>query len=63
MSRKPVTIISDAARGLSAADAGLDWHDTPTHHRYYGSTAFNGGERIVERRSGIASRVPNLAGF
>ena len=58
--RKPGAIISDSARGLNSADAGGDWHDVPRHHRYYGSSAFNGGERIVERRSGTAPRTANL---
>ena len=29
-----------------------DWHDVAGHHRYYGSSATNGGERIVENRRG-----------
>ena len=60
--RKSGIIISDTARGLSSADAGGDWHDVPRHHRYYGSSAFNGGERIVERRSGAAPRAANIRG-
>jgi hypothetical protein len=63
MSRKSGIIISDTARGLAAADAGGDWHDVPRHHRYYGSSAVNGGERIVERRSGSGARVAKLFGF
>ena len=63
MSRKSGIIISDTARGLAAADAGGDSHDVPRHHRYYGSSAVNGGERIVERRSGSGSRVAKLLGF
>jgi hypothetical protein len=54
--RKSGAIISDTARGLAATDAGGDWHDVPRHHRYYGSSAFNGGERIVERRGGTTPR-------
>lgn len=61
MLRKPATIISDAAR-LSAAQAG-DWHDVTGHHRYYGSSAINGGERIVESRRGPRPRAVNLCGF
>jgi hypothetical protein len=57
---KSGAIISDTARGLAAADAG--GHDVPRHHRYYGSSAFNGGERIVERRSGTAPRAANVRG-
>jgi hypothetical protein len=60
--RKPGAIISDTVRGLAAADAAGDWHDVPRHHRYYGSSAFNGGERIVERRGGIAPRAAKVGG-
>ena len=35
----------------------------PRHHRYYGSSAFNGGERIIERRSGFAPRAAGLRGL
>ncbi len=48
MSRKQVTIICDAER-MPASLAG-DWHDASGHHRYYGSSALNGGERIVETK-------------
>jgi hypothetical protein len=58
--RKSGIIISDSARGLSSADVGGDWHDVPRHHRYYGSSAYNGGERIVERRSGTAPRAAKV---
>jgi hypothetical protein len=60
--RKSGAIISDTARGLAVTDAGGDWHDVPRHHRYYGSSAFNGGERIVERRGGAAPRAANIRG-
>lgn len=50
MPRKSATIISDLARGLGSIDAGGDWHDVPRHHRYYGSSACNGGERLTESR-------------
>jgi hypothetical protein len=63
MSRKSGIIISDSGRGLAAADAGGDWHDVPRHHRYYGSSAVNGGERIVERRSGSGPRAFRFIGF
>lgn len=46
MLRLQVRIISDRAPVPS------DWHDLTGHHRYYGSSACNGGERIVEARSG-----------
>ncbi|WP_197086728.1 hypothetical protein [Bradyrhizobium sp. LTSPM299] len=44
MPRKPGTIICDAERmpALQAAD----WNEVSGHHRYYGSTAFNGGEPL-----------------
>lgn len=57
MSRNSGTILSDTARGLVSVDSVGDWHDVPCHHRYYGSSAVNGGERIVERRSGLGRRV------
>jgi hypothetical protein len=63
MSRKSGIIISDTARGLAAADASGDWHDIPRHHRYYGSSAVSGGERIVERRSGSGPRAFRFFGF
>lgn len=63
MSRKSGIIISDSARGLVATEAGGDWHDVPRHHRYYGSSAVNGGESIVERRSGPGSRAFRFFGF
>jgi len=50
MLRKPATIICDAGRA-PASQAG-DWHDVTGHHRYYGSSAVNGGERLVENRRG-----------
>jgi hypothetical protein len=62
MQRKPATIISDAARSPASRQAG-DWHDTSGHHRYYGSSATNGGEQIVERRRGPRPRSVNLCGF
>ncbi len=57
MLRKPV-IICDAARAGAPAEAG-DWHDALGHHRYYGSSACNGGERIVETRRGARPRSIN----
>ena len=62
MSRKAATIISDAGRSPAATLAG-DWHDFSGHHRYYGSSATNGGERIVESRYGARPRSVNLCGF
>jgi hypothetical protein len=62
MSRKPGSIISDSARSPATTQAG-DWHDVSGHHRYYGSSAINGGERIVESRHGARPRSVNLCGF
>ena len=53
MRRQPATIICDAARLRATQPASSqagDWHDVTGHHRYYGSSAINGGERIVEDR-------------
>ena len=44
-------IVSDASRAFGPAQPG-DWYDVSAHHRYYGSSACNGGERIVETRRG-----------
>ena len=40
-----------------------DWHDTSGHHRYYGSSACNGGERLSETRRGPRPPSVNLFGF
>ena len=61
MLRQPATIISDSARS-SASSAG-DWHDVSGHHRYYGSSAINGGERPVETRRSPRPLTVNLFGF
>ena len=63
MPRRSATIISDAARGLGSIDTGGDWHDVPRHHRYYGSSAFNGGERLAESRRGPRPRALNGTSF
>jgi len=66
MPRKPATIICDAARSCAASSVSSqagDWHDVSGHHRYYGSSATNGGERIVESRHGARPRSVNLCGF
>jgi hypothetical protein len=62
MLRKPATIISDSARAPVSSQAG-DWHDFAGHHRYYGSSASNGGEQIVETRRGARPRSINPCGF
>jgi len=64
MSREPASIISDSAQSRASVPASPqagDWHDTSGHHRYYGSSTTNGGERIVESRRG--RRSVNLCGF
>jgi len=43
-------IVCDAARAPVPVPAIGDWHDAAGHHRYYGSSASNGGERILESR-------------
>jgi hypothetical protein len=64
MSRKAVTIICDSERAPAPSSQAGDWHDDVTgHHRYYGSSACNGGERIVETRRGSRPRSINLCGF
>jgi hypothetical protein len=66
MLRKPASIISDSARSYAASPASTqtgDWHDVTGHHRYYGSSAVNGGERIVESRHGARPRSVNPCGF
>ena len=62
MQRKPASIISDATRS-PATSQPADWHDVAGHHRYYGSSATNGGEQIVESRHGARPRSVNLCGF
>ena len=61
MSRTPASIISDTARA-NASTPG-DWHDVTGHHRYYGSSATNGGEQIVESRRGPRPRSVNICDF
>jgi hypothetical protein len=61
MSGQTIRIISDARR--SAGSGPTDLHDETGHHRYYGSSAVNGGEPIVESRRGKRPRSPNICGF
>ena len=63
MSRQPATIICDAATRSNTPTLAGDWHDVSGHHRYYGSSATNGGERIIESRRGPRPRSVNLCGF
>ncbi len=62
MSGRPATIISDSVRMPAASQAG-DFHDVSGHHRYYGSSACNGGERLTETRRGRRAFLLNLFGF
>ena len=61
MSGSTIKIICDAMR--SAPSGAADLHDESGHHRYYGSSALNGGERIVESRRGKRPRALNVCGF
>jgi hypothetical protein len=55
---------SDATlAGLRAPGPGLGWAGELGHHRYYGSSACNGGERIVDTRRGRRARNVNVCGF
>jgi hypothetical protein len=63
MLRKTVTIICDSARAPAPSSQVGDWHDVTGHHRNYGSSACNGGERIVETRRGSRPQSTNLSGF
>ena len=56
-----IKIICDARRAGKSEAADL--HDQSGHHRYYGSSATNGGENIVESRRGARPRSVNLCGF
>jgi hypothetical protein len=60
MLRQTASIISENTPVPSPAG---DWHDVTGHHRYYGSSATNGGERIVETRRGPRPRSVNPFGF
>ena len=64
MRRQPATIICDAATvcAPSASSLSGDWHDVTCHHRYYGSSAINGGGRIAENRRGLRSRTASPSG-
>jgi hypothetical protein len=61
MSGQTIKIICDARRGGKSDPADL--HDQAGHHRYYGSSVENGGERIVESRRGKRPSVLSLFGF
>jgi hypothetical protein len=66
MLRKQTTDISDSGRSAAlpqptSSQAG-DWRDATGHHLYCGSSACNGGERIVETRRGPCPPSVNLFG-
>ena len=67
MLRKQTVFISDSGRSpappQAASSQSGDLHDTTGHHRYYGSSACDGGERIAETRRGARPRFVNLFGF
>jgi len=50
MSRRDVKILSYGT--LSQPAFAGDFRDEVGHHRYYGSSATNGGERLAETRGG-----------
>jgi hypothetical protein len=56
MTGHPIRIICDKLRFPTARE-GSDLHDELGHHRYYGSSACNGGEPMVETRRG--SQTPS----
>jgi len=62
MLRKPASIISDSVRAPAASQPG-DCHHVAGHHRYYGSSPCNGGERMIENRRGPRPRSVNVCGF
>ena len=62
MLRKPATIICDSARAPASSRTG-DLHDVAGHHGYYGSSACNGGERIVETRRGRHQTLAEISNF
>jgi hypothetical protein len=55
MSGQPIRIICDRVR--AAPSVAGDLHDDSGHHRYYGSSAINGGERLSETRRGARPRA------
>ena len=56
-----IKIICDARRAGKSEPAEL--HDQTGHHRYYGSSAERGGERIVENRRGKRPSLFAKLGF
>jgi hypothetical protein len=62
MLRQAAIISSDRADAFALAQSG-DFHDVTGHHRYYGSSATNGGERITATRRGPRPQGLNVLGF
>jgi hypothetical protein len=62
MLRQAAILISDSVRFPASSQTG-DFHDVTGHHRYYGSSACNGGERIVATRRGAQPHTVNVCGF
>jgi hypothetical protein len=61
---RPATSQSDATLAPAPAPGlGRGWAGELGHHRYYGSSATNGGEQIVETRRGPRARTVNVCGF
>ncbi|OAF06216.1 hypothetical protein AYJ54_19980 [Bradyrhizobium centrolobii] len=61
MSGQTIRIICDAWRAAKPDTADL--HDQAGHHRYYGSSAENGGERIIESPRGKRPCALDVRGF
>jgi hypothetical protein len=62
MSRPEARIISYGAKAPASTRTD-DGNGAAGHHRYYGSSATNGGERLAETRGGKRPRTPNVCGF
>jgi hypothetical protein len=62
MLRQAATITGDRANASALAQTG-DFHDVTGHHRYYGSSATNGGERITSTHRGPRPQGLNVCGF
>jgi hypothetical protein len=62
MLRQAAIRTGDRAHAQALAQSG-DFHDVTGHHRYYGSSATNGGERITATRRGPRPQGLNVCGF
>jgi hypothetical protein len=69
MSRQLAQHLSTTARSdatlapIPSARSSRGWNGELGHHRYYGSSACNGGEQIIETRRGPHVRSVNVCGF